>query len=160
PIDQITRNVHAPPPPPQGLSRASIDRKINEHREPFHAWVVSEGRRYAAAELGTMTDDIEVIRSVIGGDVEAFGLLVERYEAAVFALIRSLLPRSGDVEDLAQEVFLTAYTQLRRFDPDQAAFATWLLTIARNRGLNALKKRQPLVFADLPDEADERTPDQ
>ena len=106
-----------------------------------------------------MTDDIEVIQRVIGGEVEAFRLLVERYQGAVFALLGGLLPRD-DVEDLAQEVFLTAYTQLHRFDPSQAAFATWLLTIARNRGLNALKKRRPVPFAQVPEGADQRTPDQ
>jgi RNA polymerase sigma-70 factor (ECF subfamily) len=106
-----------------------------------------------------MTDDNQVIRRVIGGEVEAFRVLVERYQAAVFGLVRSLLGR-GEVEDLAQEAFLTAFTQLRRFDPTQASFATWLLTIARNRGLNALKKRRPLPLDDLPAQADERTPDQ
>jgi RNA polymerase sigma-70 factor (ECF subfamily) len=106
-----------------------------------------------------MTDDLAVIKRVLAGDLEAFRILVRRYEGPLFGFIRNLLPGASDGEDVAQEVFLAAYTHLSSYDPRQAAFATWLFTIARNKCLNALKRRQPVVTHSLPEGADPRTPD-
>jgi RNA polymerase sigma-70 factor (ECF subfamily) len=104
-------------------------------------------------------DDLAEIRRVLGGDHDAFRLLVERHQRRVFALVRNLIPDAHDAEDLAQDVFLTAYTRLATYDPRQAAFGTWLLTIARNRCLNALQKRRPLAGGELPDVAGPRPPE-
>jgi RNA polymerase sigma-70 factor (ECF subfamily) len=106
-----------------------------------------------------MDDDLQVIGRVLAGDVDSFRLLVRRYEGPVFRLARNLLPDPGDAADMAQEVFLAAYQHLASYDPRRSAFATWLLTIARNKCYGALKKRRPVARADLPEEADLRTPD-
>jgi len=89
--------------------------------------------------------DEAILARIRGGDRAAFGELVERHQEAVFRVVRNLLPRGADCEDLAQDVFLTAYTRLASFAPARASFRTWLLTIARNACLNALKKRRPLL---------------
>lgn len=46
--------------------------------------------------------------------------------------------QQAQAEDLAQETFLRAWTQLPRYQPDRAQFNTWLFTIARNLACNAL----------------------
>src|SRR5437868_11010202 len=107
-----------------------------------------------------MSDDLPVIRRVLGGDVEAFRLLVRRHEGPLCCLIRNLIPDAHDAEDIAQDVFLTAYRKLGSYDPGRGAFSTWLLTIARNRCRNALKKSRPRPLAGLPDDvAGDRPPD-
>jgi RNA polymerase sigma-70 factor, ECF subfamily len=106
-----------------------------------------------------MTDDLNVIRRVLQGDTEAFRLLVKRHEGPVCAMIRNLIADRHDAEDVAQEVFLSAFTHLASYDPRQGAFSTWLFTIARNKCLNALKKRRPLALADLPEKPQRRTPE-
>ncbi len=106
-----------------------------------------------------MDDDQDVIRRVLDGDVESFRLLVRRYERPLFRVVRNLVPDAHDGEDIAQEVFLTAYRRLSSYDPAQGAFSTWLLTIARNKCLNALKKRRPVVMDHLPEAPGSRTPD-
>jgi RNA polymerase sigma-70 factor (ECF subfamily) len=106
-----------------------------------------------------MSEDLQVIRRVLGGDIEAFRLLVERYQAPLFCLIRNLVPDASDCEDIAQEVFLSAYRHLAAFDPGRATFSTWLWTIARNLSLNAVKKKRPLPLGELPEALDARTPE-
>ncbi len=96
-----------------------------------------------------MTDEAEVIRRVVAGDVDRFRLLVERYQRPVFRMIRNLVGNPHTCEDIAQEVFLTAFHRLADFDPGRAGFSTWLMTIARNKCLNALKKKQPAPAGDL-----------
>jgi RNA polymerase sigma-70 factor (ECF subfamily) len=98
-----------------------------------------------------MVDDLATIRRVVAGDRDAFRILVERYQRPLFVLIRNLLDNAHDTEDVAQEVFLAAYRGLRDFDPTRAAFSTWLWTIARNKCLNVLGKRRPVLVLELPE---------
>jgi len=76
---------------------------------------------------------------------------VERYQKPVITFVRNVIDDSHVCEDIAQEVFLTAYKLLSSFDPDRSEFSTWLFTIARNKSLNALKKKRPLSMPRLPE---------
>lgn len=106
-----------------------------------------------------MSDDQEVIRRVLEGEVSSFRVLVERYQGPLFGFLGNLLPGAADREDIAQEVFLAAYRNLGAYRPETAGFSTWLLTIARNKCLNLLQRRRPRLLAELPEQAHARTPD-
>ncbi len=71
----------------------------------------------------------DLVRRAQDGSVEAFGRIVERYEARVLALLRFRLRPDVDAEDVAQEAFLRAWTRLDTFDSTRP-LAPWLLTIA------------------------------
>jgi len=103
-------------------------------------------------------DEQEVIQRVLEGDTESFRLLVERYAGAVARMIRNLTDDHHACEDLAQEVFFTAYAKLRTFDPARSRFSTWLLTIARNKAVNAAGRKAPRYMADPPEQADASDP--
>ena len=97
-----------------------------------------------------MTDD-QAIARVLDGDTESFRTLVERYERPLFGLIRNLIDDYHECEDIAQATLLVAYARLASYDSNQAAFLTWLLTIARNKCLNVLKKKRPVAVDVLPE---------
>lgn len=88
-----------------------------------------------------MNDDERIISQVLAGDTQAFRLLVSRHERVVFGFVTNLVRNLADAEDISQEVFVAAFTHLDSFDPKRAKFSTWLLTIARNRCCNFLKRR-------------------
>ncbi len=99
-------------------------------------------------------DDRELVRLSQSGLESAFEELVKRHQHRIFALVSGILRRPDDVEDVAQQVFLKAYTGIRRFD-QRAAFSTWLYKIAVNECWDYLRKRKvrPLVYeADLSEE--------
>jgi len=98
-----------------------------------------------------MTKESEVIRSVLEGNTESFRLLVERYAGPVTRMVRNITGDPSACEDLAQEVFLAAYSNLAAFDRRKSQFSTWLFTIAQNRAVNAAKKRRPVSFAQPPE---------
>ena len=105
-----------------------------------------------------MSEDVPVINRVLDGDVDAFALLVERYQRPVLGFVRNMLSNPHDGEDVAQDAFLAAYRNLAGFDPRRASFATWLFTIARNLCLNALKRKSPIFLPQTPPAAAGRTP--
>jgi RNA polymerase sigma-70 factor (ECF subfamily) len=88
------------------------------------------------------------IRAVARGDGQAFARLYADYVRMVHAIVLGRVPRS-DVDDLVQDVFVTAYTRIRELR-DPAAFGGWLATIARNRATDHLRQTRELV--ELPDD--------
>jgi RNA polymerase sigma-70 factor, ECF subfamily len=98
-----------------------------------------------------MTDESATIGRILKGDTEAFRLLVERYQGPIMRMVRNIGGTECGCEDLAQEVFLTAYANLRAYDASRSRFSTWLFTIARNKCLNAIKKKRPAAWSELPE---------
>ena len=77
------------------------------------------------------TEDGRIIQKCLSGEAEAFGFLVDRYKASVYALVYAKIGAFADAEDLTQEVFIHAYRKLgtlRRWD----SFYAWLYSIASN----------------------------
>ncbi len=99
-----------------------------------------------------MTDD-EIIRQVLAGDLDCFGLLVEKYQKKVVGMIFNMTRDHHLSEDLGQEVFVAVYRSLGAFDSARSRFSTWLYRIAKNKTLNALKKKRPVFLRDVPDAA-------
>jgi len=99
-----------------------------------------------------------VIRRVLEGDIESFRFIVERYERPVVRMIRNMTNNKESCEDIAQDVFFTAYRKLASFDPARSNFSTWLFTIARNKSINALRKKRALSISELPEKINPRTP--
>ena len=79
-------------------------------------------------------DDGKLAAAAQRGDQSAFGELYERYARVVHGLLLARVPRV-DVEDLVQDVFLTAWNRLAGLR-DPAAFGGWLAMIARNRAID------------------------
>lgn len=98
-----------------------------------------------------MDEDVILIRRVVSGDVGAFRPLVERYQRPVLRFIANIAGDRHLSEDIGQEVFLAAYRAMGSFDPARSRFVTWLFTIARNRTLTAMQKRQVECVAELPE---------
>lgn len=96
-------------------------------------------------------DERELVSRAQKGDAGAYEILVRRHQQRIFAVVGGILRRSGEVEDIAQQVFLKAYLSLKRFD-QRAAFGTWLYKIAVNECWDFLRKKKvrPLLYeADL-----------
>ena len=105
-----------------------------------------------------MTDEIEIIEKIRAGDTEAFALLVERYQKPVISMIRNMLNDRHGCEDIAQDVFFAAFKKLRSFDPARSRFSTWLFTITRNKTLNLIRKKNPVLTEKFPPKPDENDP--
>ena len=86
------------------------------------------------------------IRAVVFGDRDAFARLYADYVRLVHAILLGRVPRR-DVDDLVQEVFITAYQRIRELR-DPTAFGGWIATIARNRAATTRPSGIPDRFRD------------
>jgi RNA polymerase sigma-70 factor (ECF subfamily) len=87
-------------------------------------------------------EDRDLIAKARRGDVEAYNLLVSRWEKRVFNYLLRLVSNREDAMDLSQDVFLKAYQNLRKLD-DPVRFSGWLFRIAHNEAFSLLRKRKP-----------------
>ena len=87
-------------------------------------------------------EDADLIHKAGQGDVEAFNLLISRWEKRVFNYLLRILQNREDALDLSQDVFLKAYQNLRKLD-DPTRFAAWLFRIAHNEAYSLFRKRKP-----------------
>lgn len=76
--------------------------------------------------------DEAVVGRVLGGDRDAYAMLVDRYTAMVFGVAGRYARDEAETEDLAQDIFIRAYRGLSGFRSD-ASFSSWLYRIAVNR---------------------------
>ncbi|MBX7254932.1 MAG: sigma-70 family RNA polymerase sigma factor [Candidatus Hydrogenedentes bacterium] len=76
-------------------------------------------------------DDAEIVRKVLCGHREAFGILVERHLPLVHALVYGRVSNPAEVKDLVQDAFLKALEKLDTLR-DAAKFRPWLAAITRN----------------------------
>src|SRR5947209_11058170 len=89
--------------------------------------------------------DAELVELVLVGEQDAFSVLVERYKDAVQNLAYRMLSNATEAEDVTQEVFVRAYTQLATYKPVHK-FSTWLLSIASHLAIDQLRRRRFLAL--------------
>src|SRR5918995_2187622 len=82
--------------------------------------------------METLGTDEVIVQRALGGDAEAFGELVRRWERRIFALSYGMLGREEDARDATQETFIAAFRNLRGFR-GEAKVSSWLHRIAVNQ---------------------------
>jgi RNA polymerase sigma-70 factor, ECF subfamily len=87
-------------------------------------------------------EDRDLIAKARKGDVEAYNLLVSRWEKRVFNYLLRLVGNREDALDVSQEAFLKAYQSLPKLD-DPQRFGAWLFRIAHNEAFSLLRRRKP-----------------
>jgi len=85
-----------------------------------------------------VTEDVEIIEEILKGDINAFEILINKYNKKVFGYIAKSVGDKHIAEELTQEVFLKIYRNLNRFDKN-LSFSVWLFTIARNTTIDYFK---------------------
>jgi RNA polymerase sigma-70 factor (ECF subfamily) len=98
-----------------------------------------------AVHTAEMHEDTTLVRRTLAGDQEAFAALVEKYKDAVFNVAYRMLGNATEAEDVAQETFVRAYTQLKTYK-DSHRFSTWLLSIASHLSIDQLRRRRFLAL--------------
>src|SRR6202012_3289963 len=98
-------------------------------------------------------DDHALIRRVLAGDKDAYGLLVARHSQSVFRVAFRITENEADADEVVQEAFLRGYRNLEGFDA-RSNFSTWIYRIAMNCALDLLNKRRNEATVSIAEEYD------
>ena len=99
----------------------------------------------SAIQNADLSEDTILVRRALAGDQEAFATIVEKYKDPVFNVAYRMLGNPTEAEDVAQETFVRAYTQLRTYQEGRR-FSTWLLSIASHLSIDQLRRRRFLAL--------------
>jgi len=85
--------------------------------------------------------DAMAIERTLGGDRDAFRVLVERHSHSIFRLAYRLTGNQHDAEEVVQEAFLRAFQKLGQFAA-RANFGTWVYRIAANYSIDLMRRKR------------------
>ena len=103
-------------------------------------------RRIRATERSlTEPTDEALLAGMASGDEDSTVVFVRRYQRRVYGLAVGILGDSSAAEDVAQEALLRAWRHSPIFDTRRGSVENWVLTIARNLSIDALRKRRTVL---------------
>ena len=108
-------------------------------------------------EMSEPLSDLEVLKQVASGDKRGLETLYSRHSDRTFKFLVRLTANKSAAEDLTHDVFLEIWKNAKRFE-GRSSVATWILSIARYKALDARRKQRTLTEDDLPARA-EPTPE-
>ncbi|MBR4110118.1 MAG: sigma-70 family RNA polymerase sigma factor [Clostridia bacterium] len=94
-----------------------------------------------------MIDEKILISKAKEGDNKAFEEIISLYEKRVFSTIYYMVKNENEVEDIAQEVFIKIYRNLKNFKEESSLY-TWIYRITINVCIDELKKKKNVVYID------------
>jgi RNA polymerase sigma-70 factor (ECF subfamily) len=93
------------------------------------------------AEISNISDS-ELMLKVAGYDSKALEQLYDRYSPILYTLIKKIVGDSETAEEILSDVFVIVWKKIDQFDFTINNVYTWLVTIARNKAIDSLKRKQ------------------
>ena len=90
--------------------------------------------------------DEQLVRQYLSGKQTALNTLITRYTSQLYAFSYRYAGNGTDAQDIVQDTFIKAWKALASFDVSKS-FKVWIYTIAKNTGLDWLKKKRPELFS-------------
>jgi RNA polymerase sigma-70 factor, ECF subfamily len=88
-------------------------------------------------------EDAALLVRVEQGEQQAMGLLFDRYSGMVYSVALRVLKDTGQAEDVMQDIFIQIWKKPGAFISGRGSLGAWLVVVARNRAIDALRRRRP-----------------
>lgn len=92
---------------------------------------------------GGLEQDAQLLDRVRRGDEQAMAALYDRYSRIVYSVALRVLRDTASAEDILQEVFLGLWRRPESFISARGSLGGWLAVVARNRSIDALRRKRP-----------------
>src|SRR3954469_9067002 len=103
--------------------------------------------RAPVLEPGEPTD-FDLMRGIQNEDPEALSKLYDRYNGILKALILRVIHNESEADDLLQEIFMEIWNQAKNFSAHKGKPLGWMVTLARRRAIDGLRKKQAYARAE------------
>ncbi|GEL77632.1 RNA polymerase sigma factor SigW [Tenuibacillus multivorans] len=98
----------------------------------------------------------QLIKQVKKGNHEAFGLIIDQYQHAIYQHCYRMLGNHHDAQEVTQEAFVKVYTNIKTFKQNNK-FSPWLYRIATNLAIDHMRKKRPVSILDQPIHSNDHT---
>jgi RNA polymerase sigma-70 factor (ECF subfamily) len=100
--------------------------------------------------MSLIITDLELVEKFQQGDEISFNELVKRYQEKIYWIARRIVADHDAADDIAQEVFIKAYSALKDFRGESAVY-TWLYRVTVNLSLNFVRRKKARIFFRIDD---------
>jgi len=91
----------------------------------------------------TAAGDAALLARLQAGDQQAMASLFDRYSGIVYSVAFRVLQDSAQAEDVMQDIFIQIWKKPGAFVSGRGTLGAWLAVVARNRAIDALRRRRP-----------------
>jgi RNA polymerase sigma-70 factor (ECF subfamily) len=92
--------------------------------------------------------DLELMKAIQAEDPNALAQLYDRYNGILKALILRVIHNEAEADDLLQEIFMEIWNQAKNFSSQKGKPLGWMVTLARRRAIDGLRKKQAYARAE------------
>src|SRR5438067_10500301 len=92
--------------------------------------------------------DLDLMQAIQAGDPDALSQLYDRYNGILKALILRVIHNEAEADDLLQEIFMEIWNQAKNFSAQKGKPLGWMVTLARRRAIDGLRKKQAYARAE------------
>ncbi len=92
--------------------------------------------------------DLDLMRAIQAEDPDALAQLYDRYNGILKALILRVVHNDAEADDLLQEIFMEIWNQAKNFSAQKGKPLGWMVTLARRRAIDGLRKKQAYARAE------------
>ena len=92
--------------------------------------------------------DLELMNLIQAEDPDALSDLYDRYNGILKALILRVIHNEAEADDLLQEIFMEIWNQAKNFSSQKGKPLGWMVTLARRRAIDGLRKKQAYARAE------------
>jgi len=104
--------------------------------------------------MSTPAELVQLLNAVSRGDRVAFEQLYTATRAKLYGVVLRILRRHDLADEVIQEVYLKIWSGAGQFNPGLASPITWMVTIARNRAIDLVRKRAEVSIEEEPEAMD------
>ena len=113
--------------------------------------VFRANRRNRQSDIRVLADE-ELMHLVRAGDAQAFEIVFDRHSGAAFSLAYRMCGRQAMAEDIVQEAFVSLWRSGARYDATRGSVRTWVLSVVRNRTIDAFRRESAKGSRDVSEE--------
>ena len=95
--------------------------------------------------LSADSPDIDVMKRVAAYDSKALEILYDRYSPLLYTLIKKIAGEKSLAEEILTEVFVIIWRRIELFDIYSGNVYTWLVTLARNKAVDTVRRKNENV---------------
>jgi RNA polymerase sigma-70 factor (ECF subfamily) len=103
--------------------------------------------------------DAELLPRIARGELDALGVLYDRYANLLFPLTLRILRDRAEAEDILHDAFVLVSERAAQFTPERGTVASWLITLVRNLAIDRARRRERRGMLAQQDAATQRDAD-
>ena len=103
---------------------------------------IRSGRQSRIEKERSDQDDLRLLEGIAMGEHDYLSTIYDKYQKLIYSLVLRIVRNEAEAADLVQETFFQVWEKASLFDNERGSFATWLVTLAHNKGINTLRSKR------------------